>query len=172
MASGNTLCSGNAMNGVPPATLSAALDKLAGTSTPAEDIPVVAFDSASTEYIDYYCHMPLHYAGGGVTLTFLVGANTTTGGVTWEAAFRRIEDDAEDMNTSAHTYDFNSLDVATLPSAVGEFNYEVLTFTHGADMDSVAAGEDFILRIRRKHDDSNDTAAADAWLLGWNLKES
>jgi hypothetical protein len=158
--------------GVSPATASAALDKLVGTSTPAEDVPVIAFDSAATEYMDFYCSLPLHYAGGGVTLTFCWGAAATTGGVTWEAAFRRVESDAEDLNTIAFTYDFNSLDVAAPASASGEFLYSALTFTNGADMDSVAAGEDFILRVRRKHDDSNDTLSGDAWLLSVNIKET
>lgn len=172
MASGNSLLMWEAQAGVPPATAYAQHDVLAGASTPAEAVPILAFDSASTEYIDFYGKMPQHYAGGGVTLIFCMGAGTPTGGVTLEAAFRRVESDAEDLDTTAHTYDFNSLDIATLPSAAGEFIYQSLTFTNGADMDSVAAGENFILRVRRKHDDTNDTAAADAYLLGLELRES
>src|SRR5690606_7875263 len=121
---------------------------------------------STTEYVDWRCVMPQHYAGGGLTLTICSGAGTTTGGVRWEAAIRRINDDAEDLDTTAHTYDFNGVSVTTLPSAVGEVSYDDVTFTDGEDMDSVAAGEQFILRVRRKHDHADATAAADAFLHG------
>lgn len=172
MASGNTLLWLGPQNVCGPATLAAQLDSIAGTSTPAETIPVLAFDSATTEYADFRCKMPQHYAGGGVTVVICSGAGTATGGVTWEVAFRSIEDDTEDLDTTAHTYDYNTVDVTTLASVVGEVTYDNITFTNGADMDSVGAGDEFVLRIRRKHDDADDTAAADAFLIGMEVRES
>lgn len=172
MASGNTLFYFTPQHGIPPATLYAQQDVLVGTSTPAENIPVLAFDATTQEYVDFRGKMPQHYSGGGVTLVICSGAATTTGGITWEAAFRAIEDDTEDLDTTAHTYDYNSLDVATLPTVQGEVTYDNLTFADGADMDNVGAGDEFILRITRNVADSNDTAAADGFLLGVECRES
>lgn len=165
MASGNTLHIFTPLSAFGPSgTTTAQIDALVGASTPAESIPVLAFDSATVEYADFHNVMPAAYSGGGVTLTFAHGANTATGGVAYEAAFRRIQSDAEDLDTTAFTYDYNTMAVATLPSAVGEVIYSTLAFTNGADMDSLAAGEAFILRVRRATANATDTAAADAYI--------
>lgn len=164
MASGAPLFDFVPMSVSGPATTAAQLDTIAGTSSPAESFPVLAFDTTTVEYADFVGRLPENYGGGGITLKIMSGANTTTGTLQWAAAFRRIVDDAEDIDTSAHTYDYNTVNIGTLPSAVGEFGYDNITFTDGADMDSLAAGERFILRIRR--DTGSDTAAADGWFAG------
>ena len=81
-----------------------------------------------------------------------MSVNIDATNVVWDAAFRAIEDDAEDID-AAHTYDFNMVtDTATNLS--GEYTAAVITFTDGADADSAGTGDPFILRIRR-----NATAA-------------
>lgn len=172
MASGNTLCYFSPLASCGPNATAAQFDTIVGTSSPVEAIPVLAFDSTTVEYADFRGKMPQHYAGGGITIIIAHGAGTATGGVTWEIAFRSIEEDTEDLDTTAHTYDYNSLDVATLASAIGEVIYDPMTFTDGADMDSVGAGDEFILRIRRATGDANDTAAADAYLHGLEIRET
>jgi hypothetical protein len=103
------------------------------------------------------------YGGGGLTVRIRWSATSaTSNAVRWEAAFRRIDDDAEDVDTS-HTYDYNGV-TATTASASGEVDYTTITFTAGADMDSLAAGESFVLRLRRKADDAADTMTGDAEL--------
>lgn len=172
MASGNALLVLSPLAACGPASSAAQMDTVAGASTPAESVPVLAFDSATQEYADFYGVMPNHYSGGGVTLTIMHSAGTTSGGVTYRAAFRRIQEDAEDLDTTAFTYDFNDVDIATLPSVTGEVNYDDITFTDGADMDSVQAGEPFILRLTRNPADANDTAAADSRVHMLYLKET
>lgn len=136
-----------------------------GGSTPAEGIRVLAFDAAAIEYMDYLCEL-VGYAGGGLTISFKSSAATATTGVTrWGIAFRRDADDAEDVDT-AQTYDFNELDV-TAPSASGEITYDNITFTDGADMDSLANGDTFIMRVRRNASHANDTMTGDAEL--WSI---
>lgn len=129
----------------------------AGGSTPAERVSIIAsFDDASDEYIDLYCRL-IGYAGGGLTVRMKwMAASATTGDALMGAAIRRIADDAEDVD-GAHTYDFN-LASFTAPSASGEFGYDAITFTDGADMDSLANNEAFILRIMR---DGNGTGGTD-----------
>lgn len=173
MASGNSLCVFQAMDGIPPTTAYATQDILAGGATPVEAAPVLDFDAATDEYIDFYGVLPQHYAGGGLTLTLVWSASSATSGdVIWGAAFRRINDDAEDIDTTAHSYDFNASAAATAPSAQGEVSYDNITFTDGADMDSLAAGEMFFLRIRRDADNGSDTMAGDAELHYVHVKET
>lgn len=170
MASGNTLLVFTARDGVPTATSGAAHGILAGGSTPAEGVPYLAFDSGTDETVDFFGVLPRHYGGGGLTLTLYWASTQTANAVVWDAAFRRIADDAEEVDT-AHTYDYNSV-TATTASAAGEVDYATITFTDGADMDSLAVGELFALRIRRDADNASDTMTGDAYLIAIEIKET
>jgi hypothetical protein len=158
MASGDTLLIMTAEHANPPnATTAAQLTVMGGASTPAESIPVVAFDDTTEEFMDYRGVMPQFFSGGGTTV--IIGysaAEAAPDVVAWGAAFRRIADDAEDLDTTSHSYDFNVV-VDTAPSAVGEVAYASITFTAGADMDGVVAGDYFDLRIFRDTTPSSGT---------------
>ena len=157
MASGQVVVLVNEI--MPPATVAAAFGTRVGGSTPAEQVPYWAFDAAADEYLDFYCRLQ-GYAGGGLTFTLTwMAATATTGGVLWALGIRRSADDAEDLDTS-QTYDYNEVrDVAA--SVSGENSYFNITFTSGADMDSLADGEDFILRLRRRGSDNTSTTGDD-----------
>ena len=172
MAAGATLFSLFAQDAIPPATLGAVLDTILGTSTPAELIPVLNFDDTTVEYVDFLCQMPRNYGAGGVTLKITWAGAANTNEVVWSAAFRRIPDDAEDLDTTAFTYDYNNSAASTAPSAIGETSEDTIAFTEGADMDSVAAGENFILRVRRFASDAGDDMAGDARLLSIEVRET
>lgn len=168
MASGKQV--GTLLNVMPPSSSYATLTMRPGGSTPAESMPVWAFDASSDEYIDYYGVLD-SYDGGGLTVTLMWAADTaTSGAVMWKAAIRRLQDDAEDIDT-AHSYDFNSV-TDTAASAAGELSYPNITFTDGADMDSAANGEAFVLRVFRDANDAADTMTGDAHLVGVIVKES
>lgn len=172
MASGNYLISFVAQDGVPPATTYATQDTITGASTPAEAVPVLDFDGTSDEFIDFYGVLPAAYAGGGLTLTIAWSSSAaTTGDVVWGAAFRAIVDDAEDLDTTAFTYAYNFV-TSTTASAIGEVQYADITFTDGADMDSLAVGEQFILRVKRDPDDAADTMSGDGEIHGICVKET
>ncbi len=146
----------------PPATTYATLDTRAGGSTPAEAFPVLDFDDTTAEYADFYGFLQ-GYGSGGLTLKLPWSATSATSGdVVWGAAIRRIADDAEDIDTS-QTYDFNTV-TDTTASASGECSIPSITFTDGADMDSLANGEPFILRIYRNAGSGSDTMSGDAEL--------
>jgi hypothetical protein len=170
MASGNTLLVFVARDGVPSATAGAVHGILAGGSTPAEGVPTLAFDSATDESVDFIGVMPRHYGGSGLTLTLYWASAETSNAVVWGAAFRRVADDAEDIDTS-HTYDFNTV-TATTASAAGEADYATITFTNGADMDSLAVGELFNLRITRDADNGSDNMTGDALLIAVEIRET
>ena len=155
---------------VPPATLGAAFDIRLGGSTPVEDVPVYDFDDTAIEYLDFYCRLE-GYAGGGLTITLDWSATDTTvtpHSCVWGAAIRRIVDDAEDIDAS-HTYDYNDAAADQEASASGETSRATVTFTNGADMDSLANTEAFILRVRRDPTNGSDDLTGDAELWHWTL---
>jgi hypothetical protein len=144
---------------MPPATSFAAFGVRAGASSPAEQVPHWAFDAAADEYLDFYCTLE-GYGGNGLTFSIKsMAATATTGGALIALAIRRIADDAEDIDT-AQTYDYNEVRIPCA-SASGEYSYDTITFTNGADMDNLAEGEDFILRMRRRGSDNTSTTGDD-----------
>lgn len=156
---------------VPPATTYATPDARAGGSTPAESFPVWDFDDSTAEHLDLYGVLANNYSGGGLTVRIYWSATSATSNAcVWNAAFRRINDDAEDVDTS-HSYDYNAV-TATTASASGEVDYAEITFTSGADMDSLAAGEQFVLRIRRDATNGSDNMTGDAELHAVVIRET
>ncbi len=171
MASGDPIL--EVLEVLPPGSSAAGLRFLTGGATPAERVPVWLFDDTSVEYLDFLCRLSDKYAGGGLTLTLPWSATSaTSGAVVWGAAIRRLTDDAEDFDTTAHSYDFNDASAVTAPSAVGELSYDTITFTDGADMDSLAAGELCIVRVRRDPTNGSDNMSGDAELWALSGKET
>lgn len=153
-------------SGLPPASSFATLDVRVGGSTPTEGVTVLDFDDTTVEYMDWKVRLPSNYAGGGLTFSLEWSAtSSTTGNVIWSAAIRAMPNDAEDID-AAHTYDYNNSSATTTASASGETVKSTITFTNGADMDSWAAGETAIVRIRRFASDAGDTMTGDAEF--WN----
>jgi hypothetical protein len=173
MASGDTLLILSPRDYTPPATIYATLDTVTGTSTPVEAFEVLDFDDTTQEYADFHgLVMPANYATGGITLTiFYSAAEAATDVVKWEAAFRRVADDAEDLDTTAHTYDYNVVE-DTAPSVIGEVAYASITFTNGADMDSVVAGEMFTLRVSRNPSTGGTDVTGDASIHAIRISET
>lgn len=135
---------------------------LDGGSTQAERLFALAYDDTADELTDFPCRMPSSYAGGGLTVKIHIGRETGTAAadIRLGIAVRRLNT-SEDRDTS-HTYDFNEATVA-MPTSVGTTVEATITFTDGADMDSLAAGEEFLLRARREptqtaEDDLTDDA--------------
>ncbi len=172
MASGDTLLEAVAEDCSFPATIFAVLEVLAGASTPVEAIHRLAFDDTTQEYIDFrFPAMPENYsADTGITIRLKWGAAEAASDVIeWQAALRRVADDAEDLDTTAHTYDYNVV-VATAPSVIGEVAYDDITFTAGADMDSVVKGDYFFIRITRDPSPSSGTdVTGNGYLYGFEV---
>lgn len=147
---------------LPPAASFATPAVIAGASTPAENFKVWQFLDAAAAYLDFYCTIK-GYAGGGLTFRLAWSAAIATNNCKWQLAIRRIVDDADDLDTTAKTYAFQSV-TALAPTAIGEVSYDNIAFTNGAQMDSLADGESFILRLLRNPADAADTLAATAYL--------
>lgn len=160
---------------MPPSSTFAQEAIIAGTSTPAEAMPVLAFDASTVEYMDYKCELSPQYQGGGLTIKLVWATAAASNEVAWGAALRRVEIGSDDFDTTAHTYDYNIVSGGGTASAtVGHWMDDVITFADGADMDSVAAGETFILRIRRNASigDGTDDNTGDAYLISVSIRET
>lgn len=163
MASGDTLCVFTALNNEPPASNPATLDVR-------NNHMVLDFDATTDESAVFRGKMPRHYDGGGVTVSISYAMSTATSGdIDWDAAFERIGDQQQDIDSDGFAA-VNSTDNTTVPGTSGNVDVVDITFTDGADMDSVAAGEEFRIKITR--DASADTAAGDAELTVVEIRET
>jgi len=167
MASGNTLITFTPLNNEPPASAFATFDTR-------NSIPVLDFDDTTDESAVFGGVLPANYAGGGLTVTLVWAATSATSGtVSWDVSIESNTDDADDLDTDSFASANNS-GAVTAPSATGEFAYDNVTFTDGADMDSLAAGESFRLKVTRDADGTTatDNMAGDAELLRVIVKET
>lgn len=157
MASGDTLLIFTPQHNEPPASNYATLDMR-------NNVAVLDFDAATDESAIFGSALPSAYAGGGLTVTLVWMATTaTSGNVVWTAEIERHQDDAFDIDSDG--FAAANTATATAASASGEQQYSAITFTDGADMDSLAASESFRLRITRDANNGSDTMTGDAELL-------
>jgi len=164
MASGDTLAIFHVLQSEPPISAYATRDTR-------NDVEIRDFDDTTDESLEFTGLMPSYYAGGGVTATiFWMATSATSGAAVLTLAFKSVSDDADDLDTKAFAA-ANSV-TATAPSASGEVDYADITFTDGADMDSVAASEMFRLEITRDADNASDTMTGDVELIMIALKET
>lgn len=163
MASGDTLLLFTPLHNEPPASNPATLDVR-------NSHPVLDFDATTNESAVFSTVLPRHYTSGGITV-YLHYAMTTAevNTVDWDVAFERIGDQQLDIDGDSFAT-VNSVDNTTVPGTTGLVDIVSVAFTDGADMDSVAVGEGFRIKITR--DASSDDAAGDAELLFVELKET
>ncbi len=166
MASGDTLCVFYPGDAELPTSNMPTFDVRNG-------VLVLDFDDSTDESCEFAGFMPRHYGGGGLTVTIGWMATDTTVGpdnCIWDVALKSVTDDADDLDTKAFAA-VNSVTAAEA-SASGEVDYATITFTDGADMDSVAAGEYFRLSLNRDANNASDTLAGDAELVFIEIRET
>lgn len=126
--------------------------------------------SGSNESAVFTGVMPQHYDGGGVTVYLHYAmSSAVSGDIDWDVAFERIGDQGQDIDSDGFAA-VNSVDSTTVPGASGLVDVVSVTFTDGADMDSVAVGEEFRLKVTR--DAASDTATGDAELMAVEIRET
>ena len=158
MASGDTLFILNPMSGVAPASNYATLDTITETSTPNAIIPVLDFDGAADEYMDWHVVVPAHYSDTtGFTFQYTYAMDGTDADlVELEISVAKLVD------TEIATAD-QGLDTAT-PVAIQDTPVATVTADKiavsptgalaKANMGTPVAGDYIIIRVQR------DTAAA------------
>lgn len=164
MASGDTLLLFHPYNNEPPATAYATLDTRNAH-------PTLDFDAATDEAAVFTAILPRNYAGGGVTVYLHVTDTNDTNAAHasyWDVSFERmtaLDLDADDFAAvqSTHVHPNGTSGIPVIAS---------IAFTDGAQMDSVAAGELFRLKVNRDANNGSDDWANDAELLMVEIKET
>lgn len=164
MASTDFLAVFKPQDNEPPASNYATLDTRNG-------VPVLDFDATTDESAVFGGVLPNNYDGGGLTITLVWMATSATSGDTiWLAGIERHQDDAFDIDTDGFSAENTA--TGTAPNVSGEQQYTDITFTDGADMDSLAAGESFRIKISRDADHGSDNMTGDAELMRVIIKET
>ncbi len=135
--------------------------------------PCLDFDGSADEEAVFTGVLPASYAAGGLTVsTFWAFTSATSGTLGVQVAIERMDLSSLDIDADNFVA-FNGAD-GTAPGTSGQIIKVDVTFTDGADMGSLAAGEMFRLKIRRDADGTvqTDDIATDAELLLVRVSET
>jgi hypothetical protein len=166
LASGETLVVFSARSNQPPASAFATFDTRNGHLC-------LDFDGATDEEAVFEGVLPRRYGGGGLTINCHVAfTSATSGSGRIQAAIERIDASSLDIDADSFAA-FQSVGV-TAPGTSGQVVVGAVTFTDGAQMDSLAVGEAFRLKIRRDADGTSgtDDITTDLELLRVEVKET
>lgn len=166
MASGDTLLWLHPYGSEPPSANYATQDVRNGH-------PVLDFDAATDESALWTADLPANYSGGGLTVILKWAATSATSGTCrWDVSIERNDDEGLDID--ADSFASAQSVGASAPATSGQWQYSTVTFTSGAQMDSLAAGELFRIKVTRDADGSGgtDDMTGDAELGGITIKET
>lgn len=163
MASGQTLATFRPYDNEPPATNFATLDLR-------NNHPVLDFDDTTQEAAIFSDVLPRAYAGGGITVYLHYSmTSAVTGTCGWDVSIERIGDQQLDIDADSFAT-AQTVTAVTVPATSGNVDIVNVAITDGANMDSLAVGEAYRIRVRR--DVASDNAAGDAELLAIEIKET
>lgn len=162
MASGDTLCVFTPNNNEPPSTNYALINFRNGH-------PVLVFDPTTQWSAIFTGVLPRHYNGGGITVYVHWASEGTTNTVGWDVAFERIGDSQQDIDSDGFAT-AQVITAATVSATSGNVSITNVAISNGANIDSIAVGEAFRIRLRR--DVATDTSASNAQVLALELKET
>ena len=115
--------------------------------------------------------LPVSYNGGGLTVElYWAATSATSGNVVWAVYIERI--DVGGLDTDADSFVSQTASAAATSGTSGALTKTSVPFTSGAQMDSLAAGEPFRLKVARLASDGNDTMAGDAELFRVVVRET
>jgi hypothetical protein len=113
---------------------------------------IVTLDDTVVQFAVFADVLVRAYAGGGVTAYVHVSlASDTTNEITIGVAFERIGDQQLDVDTDSWA-EMNNSAAITVPGTAGLVDIIPITFSDGADMDSVAVGEGYRLLVCGRSD--------------------
>lgn len=164
MASSDVLAVFGPLSNEPPASNFATLDVRNGH-------PVLDFDAATDESAVFTGILPRNYAGGGLTVNIHWAATSaTSGSCRWLAEIEAIA--SQDIDSDGFAAAQSNGGSANGTSGVETIT--TITFTDGAQMDSLAAGGAFRLRITRDADGTSgtDDMAGDSELICVEIRET
>ena len=167
MASGDTLFILTPMSGTPPATLYATLDTIAGTvDAPLPSYPVLDFDGAQDEHMDWHLTIPSHYVGTtGFTFSYKYAMDGTDGNIVeMEFRCRKLVDASTDLGGDLDIDGATATSIQDDPSATqDQFNQSATDTMAKANAGTPVAGDRIVIRATR--DESAVTNIDDLQLL-------
>jgi len=133
--------------------------------------PVLNHDDTTNEYSVFSDVMPQNYAGttGITAYIHYAMASAVADTIDWDLAFERIGDRQQDLDSDGFAA-VQSVDNTTVPATSGLVDVVSIAFTDGAQMDSVAAGDGY--RVKLNRDAANDDATGDGQLVFLELRET
>ena len=162
MASGDTLVFTPLAN-EPPAVQAATADERNGHA-------VLDFGKAANQSAVFSAVLPSSYAGRGLTVRLHYAmTEAASGAVDWDVAFERIGRRRQSLDEDGFG-PVASADGNPVPPQAGLVDCVRLALADGDQLDHLAAGEAFRVRVTR--DSQNDTASGDAELLFVVIEES
>lgn len=164
MASGNTLAVFTPLHNQPPASNFATLGLRNAH-------PTLGFDPTTEQSALFGGLLPRAYAGGGITVSVhWMAASATSADTKWGVSFERHQEAADDLDSDSFASEQTA--TSTAPGTSGQVRVTTIAFTNGAQIDSLAVGESFRLKVSRKAADAADTMAGSAELIRVELRES
>lgn len=163
MSSGDTLCTFQPRDNEPPSSNAATPGLRNGH-------PTLLFDTTTSEAAIFTLLLPRNYGGGGITVYITASmVSATSGTLGWTIEIERIGAAQQDLDSDGFA-SAQTITAATVDGTSGNTITLNVAISNGANMDSVAAGEWFRLRLKR--DTTNDSATGDAEFIGGEIKES
>jgi hypothetical protein len=164
MASGQTLAVWGPQANQPPASNFAQLGAV-------NNHPTLDFDPNTNWSAVFGGILNRAYSGGGVTLTlWYLMASATSGNVGFQGAFERFQSGTTNLTSDNFASSPGTVSSA-VPGTAGIVKSVALTFSDGAQMGSLAAGEGFRIKITRDTATSGN-ATGNARILRAELKET
>lgn len=163
MASGDSLVQMAPQEAEFPATTGPGLDTR-------NNHPVLDFDASLSEVCYFSKVMPQHYAGGGVNVYLHTAYSSAVAGTgAWAAAFERV---GEVLDIDADSFASDKYVFVPVPATAGYITVDSIGFSDGAEVDSLAVGETFRLRVMRDGATGADTATGDGELRFVEIREA
>lgn len=162
MASGDTLAVFHPYDNEPPSSNYATLNTRNGH-------PILEFDDTTPWAAIFTGVLPRNYSGGGITVYIHASAVATSGTMGWTVEIERMDDSSLDIDADSFA-SAQTVTAATVPGTSGQTLVLNVAISSGANMDSLAAGEQF--RIRIKRDTANDNAAGNTQITMVEIKET
>lgn len=132
---------------------------------------VLEFDTTTQETAVFAGKMPRNYAAGNLVVYLSWMAATATAGTGgWDVTFERDADGGDDMDADSWAT-AQTVAAVAVPGTSGVIKVSSVAIVAGvAGTDSIVAGDDFRIRVRR--DVALDTAVGDLQLLSVEIKEA
>lgn len=125
--------------------------------------PTLDFDDTSAESAVFTGILPSDYSGAGITVyLYWAATSATSGNVMWQASVESCAAQDTDSDGFATAQAFAA---AAANGTSGVLTKSSLNISNGANMDSLAAGDMFRLKITRDAANGSDTMTGDAELM-------